>query len=404
MAELEKLNLKVRGSLFSLDLAQLKDVCKVVKITEQDIEGKGKMAVIQLVMSALDNEEKSEDGGLATLGAVEDMITLLTTDDPSSSTTSPTKELQDAIKLTAALNRKEFKIHGQIGKPGQNEKLSYHSLIRQIEEGIEKKYTEREVVAAVITATSHGMPLRLYLESRKDLTLPKLRRLLRGHYREKDALTAYQELTSASQHSKETPQDFVMRVMNIRQLLEFASQEESSPLSYDISTIRSTFIQTLNTGLEEQVRVEMKGLLEAVEIPDDEDILEAVNAAVSLDEKRSLKRTRLRPKVSEVQVTSKTPEPDMLEQLMTGMNELRCTVSALQNAMTQPKESSPPRPRGNGNQRSTSARGCEKCRKDGIGQSCTHCYKCGSNEHYARGCKLSRKQGNGSRASRGDRE
>ena len=90
-----ELNLKVRGSLFSLDLShltQLQDVCKLVKIAEQDIiEGKGKMAVTQ--MSPLDDEQMPEDGGLATFGAVEDLITFFQTDDSSPSTTSPTKEL-----------------------------------------------------------------------------------------------------------------------------------------------------------------------------------------------------------------------------------------------------------------------------------------------------------------------
>ena len=36
------------------------------------------------------------------------------------------------------------------------------------------------------------------------------------------------------------------------------------------------------------------------------------------------------------------------------------------------------------------ARGCQLCQRDGKGDTCDHCYKCGSSEHYARGCRRKR--------------
>ncbi len=42
--------------------------------------------------------------------------------------------------------RHEFKISGQVGEPGQLDKLTYVSLIHQIDSGVEKGYREREIV------------------------------------------------------------------------------------------------------------------------------------------------------------------------------------------------------------------------------------------------------------------
>ena len=46
---------------------------------------------------------------------------------------------------------------GQIGEVGQREKLSYVSLIRQIEVGLDRGYSEGEVVNAVISSISPGL-------------------------------------------------------------------------------------------------------------------------------------------------------------------------------------------------------------------------------------------------------
>ena len=42
---------------------------------------------------------------------------------------------------------------------GQNEKLSYISLIHQIEAGLAKEYSENEVVHAVTNAISPGLSI-----------------------------------------------------------------------------------------------------------------------------------------------------------------------------------------------------------------------------------------------------
>ena len=45
--------------------------------------------------------------------------------------------------LNTSIFQRELKIEGQIGEPGQKDKLTYQSLISQIETRLSKGYTER---------------------------------------------------------------------------------------------------------------------------------------------------------------------------------------------------------------------------------------------------------------------
>ena len=91
--------------------------------------------------------------------------------------------------------RREFKISGQIGEPGQTEKLTFVSLM-QIDSGLKRDYQENETVDAVIRAISPHSSLRSYVETLSDLSQAKLRRILRVHYREKTASEVYQQLAT----------------------------------------------------------------------------------------------------------------------------------------------------------------------------------------------------------------
>ncbi len=54
----------------------------------------------------------------------------------------------------------EFKIQGQSGEPGQKDKPAYQSLISQIEIGLGKGYTEKEVTNAVVRSIQAGLQLQ----------------------------------------------------------------------------------------------------------------------------------------------------------------------------------------------------------------------------------------------------
>ena len=127
--------------------------------------------------------------------------------------------------------RREFKILGVIGEPGQKDRIGYQSLISEIEGGLKKQYSELEVVNAVVRAVQPGLQLRDYLESVSDLTLPKLRKILRFHYHEKSATELYQILANITKNPKENPQSFLIRVLTVRQKIVFASKESGSNIT-----------------------------------------------------------------------------------------------------------------------------------------------------------------------------
>lgn len=58
-----------------------------------------------------------------------------------------------------SLLRKEFQIKGQIGEVDQKDKLSFSSLVHQIDRGVARGYAE-EVVDAIINAMVPGLTLR----------------------------------------------------------------------------------------------------------------------------------------------------------------------------------------------------------------------------------------------------
>ena len=113
--------------------------------------------------------------------------------------------------------KREFKISGQIGDPGQTEKLTFVSLTNQIDYGIKRGYPEDEIIAAVTHSIAPQNFLRSYIENErlKDLTLAKLRKILRLHFREKSAPEVYKELSVICQSPKESPQKFLFRTLDL---------------------------------------------------------------------------------------------------------------------------------------------------------------------------------------------
>ena len=78
------------------------------------------------------------------------------------------------LNQRASLIRKELKIKGQIGEAHQKDKLTYVSLIHQINEAQKAGYDESEIVNSVIGAMSPSLTLRNVLETTSNLSLQRL--------------------------------------------------------------------------------------------------------------------------------------------------------------------------------------------------------------------------------------
>ena len=69
-------------------------------------------------------------------------------------------------------------------------------------------------------------------------------------------------LTSAAQEPCETPQQFLVRVMDLRQKIIFASQDSESEMNYDISFVQNMFLHALMTDFsEDNIKSDMKTFL-----------------------------------------------------------------------------------------------------------------------------------------------
>eukprot|EP00794_Sanderia_malayensis_P014654 gene14654-16172_t len=188
--------------------------------------------------------------------------------------------------------RHEFKISGQVGEPGQLDKLTYVSLIHQIDSGVEKGYREREIVDAVIKCISPHSSLRNYVLTLPDRSLAKLRSILRVFFQEKTAADLYQGLVTNCQKPKETPQQFLLRAMDARNKVFFASTEEKSEeksAEYSKQLVQNTFLKTVETGLRDETLItNLRPLLKKTGITDEE-LMHNVNELATTQAERKAK-------------------------------------------------------------------------------------------------------------------
>lgn len=413
--EVEALQLEIIGLLCTLPAESLKELCDFLTIAGSKFEhvtGKNRTSLILMISNYLQSEEfqKLEDLGMSALLCFKDKVNELQAeatgiqvkelkvarheqqndyDEVLSSTSTETRPArfhapprikhaheEDVHKIQTAMSslgipapalrqapavwHKEFKISGQIGDPGQKDRLTFSSLARQIEHGLLKGFPEAEVVDAVIRAIVPGMQLRSYLEGKSDLTLPTLRRILRCHYQEKSATELYKQLSSEAQSVKETPQSFLIRSLDLRQKILFASQESESGLRYDPVLVQNMFLHTVMTGLlNDNIKRDLQPSLEQPGVSD-ELLFEKLNIACAYESERQDKKKMHAPQrsvtvhsaQSDLTTTEKKDkisqsshsksQTDILSELqemkanMTLLKDLKAEVSSIKESMQQP--------------------------------------------------------------------
>ena len=207
---------------------------------------------------------------------------------PSTPATTASKlkegKVVSLVDVKTAL-RRDFKM-GVVGGEEQKDRLSFISLISQIDAGMDKGYKEREIIDAVVRANSPSLKLRSYLETMKELTLAKPRQMLRAHYNQKSGTEIYQELTTMCQSLKEMPQDFLIRALDLSQQVLFASQAEGGTVKYEPSLVHPLFLHAIETGLQDEaVRNKLQPFLQKAEVTHKE-LIEQINVVVSEESER----------------------------------------------------------------------------------------------------------------------
>ena len=185
--------------------------------------------------------------------------------------------------------RRKFKISGQVGELNQPDKFTYVALIHQIENGIKRGYHESEAVGVIIKAISPHSSLRKYILTLQDRSLAKLHKILRVFLQEQNASELYLKLLTTFQHPKETVQQFLLRNLDARNKIMFASGEEGTEAHVSEQPVQGSFLKAFETGLRDESllinlcpSLRMKGIT-------DEDLMDLVNEMATVQAERKMK-------------------------------------------------------------------------------------------------------------------
>lgn len=141
-------------------------------------------------------------------------------------TTVVADQVTGLVKLTDVakfMPRRQYKIHGgQISDSDSD--LSFNNLCKQIDEGLAEGYTEAEVIRTVLKIIKPGT-FKDMLITKDSLTVNELKRFLRAHLKDKSSTELFQELSNAKQNDRESPQQFMYRLMGLKQRVFFATKQ-----------------------------------------------------------------------------------------------------------------------------------------------------------------------------------
>ena len=461
---MEQLQLEVESLMYTQDEEQLKDVIGDLDIASTALTGKSRVQVIKLIIKAIDSKLEEEGDSAAKIAFLKEIRATLVDEPPPLEMDETEKEMlaleqqyaelklkreqemkeiesklaelkkkmpqtttkeahtSDEIQITdsgktkemtfdigSSVLRREFKISGQIGEPGQTDKLTFVSLTHQIDSGLKRGYKERDLVDAIIRSISPHSSLRSYVETLPALSLAKLRKILRVHYREKTASELYQQLATAYQQPKETPQQFLLRALDVRNKVSFASQEVDCEINYDFPLIQKTFLKSFETGLRDDILA--TNLRPTLRNPglSDEDLMKQVNELASHQAERQSKLgTNAHQRTSKVSAASVGLDQERGQvslqgdtcrasdsvQLLAEIREIKSDLNALKQTVRERDGNG--RGQGRANRQGQQRRGCRSCKEKGTGDSCQHCFSCGRHGHLATHCyKNQRGPGNG---------
>ena len=191
-SELEELQLQVEGGICKLPIVEMEQLAEHVGLESKEYKGKSKLAMSRIVRAKVEVELEQTESKVEYLTELKNFIAgtpppLEETGQNKEESVKPKleyevqckqfeemmesykKKMEQAsikqedtkapkegnvslIDVKTAL-RRDFKIMGVIGGEEQKDRLSFVSLIRQIDAGLEKGYKEREIIDAVIRAT-----------------------------------------------------------------------------------------------------------------------------------------------------------------------------------------------------------------------------------------------------------
>lgn len=291
---------------------------------------------------------------------------------------------------------REFKIQGgQIGDSTSD--ISYTSVTKQIDEGLAANHSENDIIRGVLRVIRPGN-FKDMLVNKEALTIPELKSFLQSHLNERSSSELFQELMCGKQNDNETPQQFLYRLIGLKQKLIFLSKQAVTDLEYDEQTIQNVFLRTIYQGMGakyNQFRTELKPLLTNRQVTDEALLRQVTQIASDESERQRRLGQAARQRVSnalsaqcessrgkDADCSRQNDQTETIRRLSVQIEALTKTVESLTKARTSEVQNkaidSQP-------QRRQRRRMCPKCSSKDV-TFCSHCFVCGEEGHRAVGC------------------
>ena len=165
----------------------------------------------------------------------------------------------------------------------------------------------------------------------------------------KSVAELYARMANIFQSLTEEAREILLRALNLRDKIHFASHEEHSKLKYDDTQCQSLFLHAIKMGLiSHKLRSRMRHLLKTTHIKE-EDLIAEMNVAATEEVERNSKLglgTKAKAKLAQVErKTPKMDDPpmkrDSTEQLIKERQALNADAATLRQDIIQQRDRAP---------------------------------------------------------------
>ncbi len=169
--------------------------------------------------------------------------------------------------------------------------------------GLRENFSDTDIVKGVLRIIKPGI-FKDMLIKKYDMMVNELKGFLQSHLGDRSSTELFQELMCTKQSDHETPQQFLHRVMWLKQKILFAARQADSDRRYSAATVQDIVYQGLSHRCKD-IHRELKPLLADSNVTDDAIFRHIMK--VTRDENERLRRlglpTRTKP-ASSAQVHS----------------------------------------------------------------------------------------------------